>query len=281
MKIVLIILGIIIIISVGAVLTGAILFDRKVNGEVDALFKNVKQAQPDLITEADLKDLPEPVQKYLRYCQVVGKERIKTVRLKQTGLFRTAPDQKWMDLNAEQYYTTNPPAFIWKAGIKIAPLFTITGRDLYENGHGHMLIKLLSLIPLADEKGPEMDQGAMLRYLGEMFWYPTAFLEDYLTWEPIDSSSAKVTMTYGGVSASAIMRFNEKGEAVRFVADRYREVRGSYEMEKWTTPVFEYKILDGIKIPVKGEAVWNLEAGDFSYIQLEIVETEYNVPAKY
>ncbi|MEE9516907.1 MAG: DUF6544 family protein [Candidatus Adiutricales bacterium] len=281
LKVFLIVLVIIILVAAGSIATGKILFERKINREVTDLFKNTKQVKAAIITEEELHGLPEPIQKYLRYAQIIGKERIATVRLKQKGLFRTKPDQRWMDLEAEQYYTTRPPSFIWKAVIKVAPLFSIAGRDRFENGKGHMLIKLLSLVTLADEKSREMDQGAMQRYLGEMFWFPTAFLEDYIKWEPIDSRSARATMTYKGVSAGAVFYFNEKDQAVKFVADRYREMGGSYTMEKWSTPVYEYKEMNRIKIPVKGEAIWNLKTGDFSYIQLEIVDIEYNIPSGY
>lgn len=37
----------------------------------------------------------------------------------------------------------------------------------------------------------------------------------------------------------------------------------------------EYGTLAGLNLPVKGQAVWNLTEGDFSYIDLEIVELEY------
>ncbi|MEE9435557.1 MAG: DUF6544 family protein, partial [Candidatus Adiutricales bacterium] len=106
LKVFLIVLVIIILVAAGSIATGKILFERKINREVTDLFKNTKQVKAAIITEEDLQGLPEPVQKYLRYAQIIGKERIVTVRLKQKGLFRTKPDQRWMDLEAEQYYTT-------------------------------------------------------------------------------------------------------------------------------------------------------------------------------
>jgi hypothetical protein len=77
-----------------------------------ALLQQAEQAVPSLITEAGLLSLPEQVQRYLSYAGVVGKEPIRTVRLAQHGFMRQQPGQKWMPLIAEQYYTTNPPAFL-------------------------------------------------------------------------------------------------------------------------------------------------------------------------
>ena len=149
---------------------------------------------------------------------------------------------------------------------------------MYREGKGNMLIKLLSLFTIADAKGKEMDQGTLLRYLNEMMWFPTAYLNDNIQWEAVDSNSAKVTMSDHENTVSAVLHFNKKGEIKNFVAERYREVKGQFFMDTWSTPNHEYKEINGIWIPAKGEGVWNLESGDFSYIQLEIIDIEYNTP---
>jgi hypothetical protein len=73
-----------------------------------------------------------------------------------------------------------------------------------------------------------MDQGAMMRYLSEMIWFPTAFLGDNVSFEPVDDRSARVTLTDGGRAASATMVFDEIGKLVDFVAERYRTVDGGF-----------------------------------------------------
>jgi hypothetical protein len=100
---------------------------------------------------------------------------------------------------AVQYFATGKPGFIWNARVDMMPLLTLAGRDKYADGKGNMLIKVLGIMPIVDATGPETDQGAMHRYLGEMIWFPSAALEPYITWEPIDAVSAKATMSYGGV----------------------------------------------------------------------------------
>ena len=61
----------------------------------------------------------------------------------------------------------------------------------------------------------------MLRYLGEIVWVPSAALSDYITWEEMDSTTARATMSYGGITASGIFKFDENGAFVSFEADRY------------------------------------------------------------
>jgi len=38
--------------------------------------------------------------------------------------------------------------------------------------------------------GSEIDQGAMMRYLNEMTWFPAAFLGENISWRAIDDTSA-------------------------------------------------------------------------------------------
>jgi len=254
-------------------------FNQRVNKEVEDLFKNAKNTD-EIVQKADLDGLPACVQKWLEYSRVMGKERIKTVHLKQTGFMRTKEDRPWMLTEAEQYFTTDEPGFIWKARIKAVPLIDIVGRDMYYEGHGNMLIKILSLKTVADARGKEIDQSTMLRYLAETVWFPTAALNSYIKWEEIDSHSAKATMSYNGVTASGVFTFNEKGEVINFEAPRYKESDGRYSLENWSVPVKDYKEFDGIRIPAKAEVIWKLKTGDFSWYQLEIKEIKYNITPK-
>ena len=75
-----------------------------------------------------------------------------------------------------------------------------------------MLVKLLSIITLANEHGPEVDQGELLRYLAEIVWFPTAWLSDYIQWEAIDAQSAKATIILPNNTVAAVLHFNEKGQ---------------------------------------------------------------------
>jgi hypothetical protein len=47
-------------------------------------------------------------------------------------------------------------------------------------------------------------------------------------------------------------------------------------METWETPMVAYAEYAGLRLPSKGSAVWKLAGGDFTYIELEIVEVTYD-----
>jgi hypothetical protein len=281
LKIILGILAILILALVAVVLINESAFKRGVDAEVTALFQNAGPSDTTVVTEADLAHLPPPIQRYLRRSQVVGKPKVQFVRLRQRGTIRRGPEEAWMPFEAEQYYSVNPPGFVWHVRASIFPLLSMVGRDKYVEGKGNMHITLLSTITVVDVSGPELDQGAFVRFLSEIVWFPSAWLSDYLTWEPIDSSSAKVTMRDAGISASAIIFVNEQGDITNFTADRIMAVGDSSRTERWSTPMTGYGESGGFRIPTQGEAVWQLESGDFSYIRLEVISIEYNKNSLY
>lgn len=231
-----------------------------------------------LVTAAMLRDLPEPVRRYMAYTGVIGKPWIDTVRIRYVGRFRMAADRPWMPIRAEQFYTTNPPAFHWKARFKMAGLWLMRGDDTYKAGHGHMFGKVAGLFKVVDFRGDKLDQGTMLRYLNEMTWFPIAFLGDNIAWQAVDDRSADVTFRDCGKSVSARMFFDDAGRLTDFVAQRYRENKGHFTLDTWTTPMTKYGVLAGLNLPIRGQAVWKLAAGDLPYADLELLEIEYNGP---
>jgi hypothetical protein len=253
---------------------------RTRHNEAFELLPQDKQVPPVLITEAHLLILPEPVQRYLRYAHVVGKETIRTVRLKQTGFMRLQPNQKWLPMVAEQYFSTDPPSYLWHGTIQPFPLVSMSGTDRFSDGHGNMHIQLFSFITLANARGPEIDQGALLRYLPEMVWFPTAWLSDYIQWQAIDAQSVKATICYQHVTVSAVLYVNEQGQVTHLTAERSMSEHGQYKLERWSGQFNNYQEVSGVLIPTSVEVTWHLASGDFSYFRGELSEIEYNQSGK-
>ena len=279
-KIVITGITVLVIVAVSAVTIAGAVANRKVEREVQNLFSTVEN-NGVIVTEEALEGLPESVQRWLRSSGTVGEEKTVAVRVKQRASMRMSPEQSWMSVEAEQYFAVETPGFIWKAEIQAAPLVHIAGRDKYFEGKGNMLIKPLSLFTVADGKGEEIDQGSMLRYLAETVWFPSAALEEYITWKEIEADQAKATMSYGDVTASGVFTFNEKGEVVRFEAERFGEFDDEFSLETWSIQVRDYREIEGIRVPTKGEVTWELEEGDFKWFVFEVQEIQYNQPTHY
>ena len=236
-------------------------------------------AEGTLVAESDLKDLPEPVQRYMRFTGVLGKPRIGNVVLKQAGRFRQGLDRPWMPMTAIQTYTVSPPSFAWNARFRLMGLPLLRARDEYRSGRGHMFAKLAGLYTLFDVAGEKLDQGAMLRHLSEMIWFPTAFLEENVSWRAVDGHSAEVEFSDAGKSVSGRLFVDDDGRPTNFTAMRYREIDGDFSLDPWSTPITGYGVRAGLQLPTRGQAVWNLPDGDFTYVDLEIEEVEYNATA--
>jgi hypothetical protein len=188
-RVIKVVVTVVAIVGVGlvvAVSIGRFTFDRRVEGEVRAMYEGIS-VKSEVLTEADIAHLPEPVQRWLNYSGVVGQERPISVRLKQKGEIRMGPDQAWMSFTADQYHTIDPPAFIWHVDAQMLPLVWFAGRDRYVDGHGNMEIRLLSLVPVVNETGPHMDQGTLVRYLNEVMWFPAGAVSPYITWSDVDN----------------------------------------------------------------------------------------------
>jgi hypothetical protein len=283
MRKLLLILGVVIVIIILFITVSKILFDKRVIKEVGMLTEESSKVQSKTFSFNDLEGLPEPVQRYFKYALKDGQEHIKFVRLKQVGEFRMKENQSWMPIKAEQYFATEDPAFIWRVKFTMAPFIWIEGRDMYYQGKGNMLIKLLSTITVADAAGSEMDISSLIRFLAEAPWFPTALLPgDYLEWKEIDSNSAQAVIKDKEYTASGIFTFNEKGEIIKFVTnDRYMEADGKYFKEQWAGYYRNYQEIEGMKIPLEGEVEWNLSDRDLQYAKLKITDIQYNIAEKY
>jgi len=254
-KVALIVFVVIIVLIVSSVIVGSITFNKKIKNEVEQIFKKNKETKPELVTEAEIERLPEPVRRYLRYTQIIGKEKIRTVRLKQGGYFRTKENQKWRPIKAKQYFNLDSVEFVWIGKVKFAPSLSIYAKDEFVSGQGNLVVKLLGLIKVVEAKGYEIDQGEILRFLGEGIWSPSMFIKDYIQWQALDDKSAQATINIKGISASAVFHFNERGQITRITAKRYREVEGKFELEDWEIPIIEYKMFNGIFVPSKANVI--------------------------
>jgi hypothetical protein len=127
-----------------AVAVGArIVFERRIGREIDALLADARPPSRRIIRDDDLEQLPAVVQRWLQYSNVVGSREPTTVRLRQDGQFQME-ERGWMPFEAEQYFTVNPPVFLWRATFRMAPLVSVTGRDQYRAGTGSIEMRLLS-----------------------------------------------------------------------------------------------------------------------------------------
>jgi hypothetical protein len=252
-------------------------FNKMVFQETQELIQDIEPDGISVVTKEDIGQLPEMIQKWMQSSGVIGTEPLVSVHLRQKGKMKIKPEGKWMPFMAEQYFDVSNPAFIWTTEVDFLPLIKMVGRDKFIDGNGEMLIKLADLIPVVNERNHEkIDSGAMVRYLAEMVWFPSAALNDYVHWEAMGANSAKGTFILNGKSVSGIFEFSENGEMQSFEAERYYEGGKDATLETWLIKVEEYKNFNGFKIPNKCSVTWKLKEGDFNWLNLEITDWTFN-----
>lgn len=270
----------IIILTVTIISIAASAFDKKINQEIVQLYSNVKEDN-SVITKERFNELPPVVKKWIEHSGIIGKKNINEIRLKQKAQMKSKPDGKWMDVKAVQYFRTDEPAFIYKMDVRVAPLISMTGRDKYEYGTGNMLIKILDLYTVIDARSKEIDQGSIIRFLSETFWFPSFALSKYVKWEQVDDSTAKATMSYKDETESILITFTPEGDVKKIEAQRYGEFDGKYSKELWSVVNTSYREFEGIRISNNSEVTWKLKSGDFTWLKIEITDLEYNKPFPY
>jgi hypothetical protein len=227
--------------------------------------------------------LPSPVRRYFR--TVLGDDApvVRVARFTQRGAFRRSPSENdesgWIPFDAEESFGTQPPEFAWNARMRMAPLVTASVRDRYLGGHGSMLVTTArSLIKIVDQHDrPELDAGALQRYLAEAVWFPTALLPSQcVVWAPVDDSHALVSLTDGATSVSLEVEFNTKGEIAGVLTERYYESKGHYVLTPWGSRCRRYEERSGMRIPIESEAYWKIDGKIRPYWRGEIVRAEYD-----
>jgi|GEM_PF-4162968 len=117
----------------------------------------------------EVNELPEPVKRYFHLVLKDGAPIINRAFISQVGGFRAKPEmKKWSKMEAEQYFSSSPRAFVWNSTISIAPALSISICDSYIDGKGEIKGKLLALFTLINAQNQrELDEGALQRYLAE------------------------------------------------------------------------------------------------------------------
>jgi len=235
----------------------------------------------ETIKEEDLHHLPEIIQNYIRKINLLDNKRIKRVRLKQQGEFKLKPSSKWKSYNAEQYVNTENMSFLWYAKIRMAPLVNIHVIDEYINGKGNLNAKLFNLITIVDEKGSKLDKGEFLRYLSEMPWYPSFYLDKKVVWNSKGDNGAEVELSENNTTINGTILFNNEGLIEEFSAERYYTDGDDKSLEEWHGYWDNYNTFNDVLIPTKFQVCWHFDDKKYCYIRGKVKDIEFNNPNLY
>lgn len=235
---------------------------------------------PEIISENDLAHLPDPVQKYLHYVGVVGRPKIKNVKISFTGEMREK-GKKYFPFTSVQYNFFEKPArlFFMQAKVKGLP---VNGYHAYKNGSANMHVKLLSLIPAATMEAQAGEEGfktETVTFFNDICLFaPAALIDKSIKWEEINESSVRALFSNQGVTISAILYFNQKGQLINFISDdRCALAPDGLKNYRFSTPVSNYKNINGYNLFTYGEAIWHYPDEEFVYGKFNVADIAYNI----
>lgn len=254
-------------------------FERQVLAEGRALAAKAA-SRGDLEGAVARSSLPAPVARYLDLAISGDRGSVRTVHIRHGGEMRTAPDKPAMTVRGYEVLVADPPGFVWWGRMRVAPGIWVDARDKLEDGKASMTIKAVSTITIGEVSGPELDEGAMLRILGEMAWLPTAFLDErYVTWSGIDETSARAKLRLGGREVSADFQFGKGGMPEQVSAERYRDVGGTSVLTPWIGRFRDYRDVGSLRVPFELDSTWVLETGPFTTLRFVVDSIEFDAKA--
>ncbi|MDD4297381.1 MAG: hypothetical protein PHC69_10585 [Ruminiclostridium sp.] len=234
--------------------------------------------QDKVFTNEDIAELPLPVQKYFQYCGYIGTPKMQTMKaIYKDVKFKFSKEKPTIIIDYVQYNIADEPARIAYIDSSMYGI-PFEGLDSYIAGKGTMKGVLAKLITLFNQAGVTMDKASLVTFLSECLIIPNAAIQEYITWEEIDSLHAMATISYYGRTASGIFAFNEKGEMCSFTTNdrEATSIDGKSEEVKWSVGFGGYVETNGIKKPTEFQAIWHYEGGDLLYFDGKDVAIEYD-----
>jgi hypothetical protein len=219
----------------------------------------------------ELEGLPPPVQRFFRAVLAEGQPLVTAVTVQQVGTINmSATEQRWKPYTAQQRIVLRRPGFDWDARIMMLPGMMVHVHDAYVAGVGTLQAELFGLVPIARQPHTtELARGELMRFLAEAAWYPTALLPSQgVRWEAVDDSSARASLTDGGISLTMTFRFHADGliDTVRSES-RDRLVDGKSSATPWQGRFWDYASRSGMRVPLQAEVAWDLPQGLSTYFR--------------
>ncbi len=137
---------------------------------------------------------------------------------------------------------------------------------------------MFAVYPVVNQRNtPELNAGALMRYLGEAAWFPTTLLPNrQVQWSAIDAHSARATLSDRGIRVSLDFTFTADGDIAEIYApDRFREVEGRYVPTPWRVRALGYEQFHGIRVMSPAEVAWVLPEGELTYWRGRVTGADY------
>jgi hypothetical protein len=154
---------------------------------------------------------------------------------------------------------------------------------VFTDGHASMQVRLCSVAPLVDARGPDLDRAETVTLFNDLcVLAPAALIGAPVTWQTVGEHNARASFTLGRNTVTADLAFNTDHELVDFVSDDRSAASAdgkTFMPRRWSTPLRGYRDFGARHVAVDGEAHWHSAEpeGEFNYLDFHVDQIRYNV----
>lgn len=226
-------------------------FQSNMNKRADKVTQSNK-----VCTLEEIEQLPQLLQKYCKYIGLENfpKYQVVNVVFKDTDFVFDTKSEKVikMDYDLWLFYEEIFRSAFCSSSIYGIPFEGVDyATDNKEGGMKGILAKKLILFDEHDEQGYK---AGLISWLAESSVInPAVFLSPFVTYEEVDKTHIKATVTYQGVSGSGIFTFNEEGAITEFFSEerQVEEIDGVKMKLGWKCYCDKYEKRNGILTATK------------------------------
>lgn len=209
-------------------------------------------------------DLPDCVKRYFEFALIHPEFRPHQAWLLQKGKLRIDPTaNRWFKFKAQQALFPKHPGFLWNAHIHMPFGMRLQVIDRFSQGQGLGRVNLFSAFQLDEQSGsPQMNAGALHRYLAEGVWCPSALLpENGVRWQALDQNSALASLQVGDTLVSLEFHFDSASGAVSkvYTPERIGKFGKEFKACAWEGHFSDYHDFGPVRVPTYGEVGWVVE----------------------
>jgi hypothetical protein len=163
-----------------------------------------------------------------------------------------------------------------------ARMFGLPVRALhvYRQAQATFTVRVASTNNIVDQHGEQISAAETVTVLNDLcLMAPGALVDPRLAWSPVDDRSAAVTFANGPRVVTATLVSNDRDELVDFWSDdRPDSSTGTFVPMRWSTPVTEYRDVEGRHLLHSGGAAYHRPDGPFTYGEFTMRSIQYDVP---
>ncbi len=182
------------------------------------------------------------------------------VRLTQRGRLKNLGASGWLKFSAIETLQINHCGFEWDA--HAGPLGFLRIRDTLEYGRGRLAVTAVGIFVVSEPSlSAALTRAQLQRYLAELAWAPDGiFCNRNLRWRQDGLERFIVCTGREATTSEVVLSLNGDGLIETAMCEnRPRAVGDHFVPTQWQIRFFDYRRIEGLLIPSRGEAGWVLE----------------------